>query len=151
VTTGHRIGLLAAAVVVLIGAFVLFGLGGNEGGAEQTATPAEQPAATTPAGTGTIATTEAAPAPAPRVETIRVRDGQPAGEVRTLRYEDGDTIRLRFTSNARSEIHIHGYDEYVVVPAGGSGPARFEADAQGVFEIEDHGTGALLARLEVRP
>lgn len=67
------------------------------------------------------------------------------------RSAGGDTVRLRLRSDVAEEDHIHGYDEYVDVPAGGTATARFEADAEGIFEIESHGSGELLAKLEVRP
>lgn len=146
---GQRIAIILAAVVVLVGGFFL------ARGSSDDSSPAE--ITETSEGTGgaqapDTATTETqAPAPA-RVETIRIRDGKPAsGKARTLKFDSGETVRLRFTSNAASEIHIHGYDKYVDVPAGGSARTRFEANAEGIFEIEDHGTGTLLANLEVRP
>jgi hypothetical protein len=162
VNTGQRIAILVVAVVVLAGGFVLAQGSDDEGGAEQTRTPAETAASDpteTAEGTGgaegpstTPPTQESEPAaPAPRVETVRIRDNQPAAAVRTLRFQDGETIRLRFRSNVASEVHIHGYDKYVDVPAGGSARTSFKASAQGVFEMEDHGTGAVLAKLEVRP
>jgi hypothetical protein len=159
VTARQRTAILVAAVIVLAGGFVLARGSDDEGGSEQSVTPTET---ATDDGTETSEGTGGARAPAttqtqeqpppPRVDTIRIRDGRPAsGEPRTLRFESGDTVRLRFSSNVAAEIHIHGYDKYVDVPAGGSARTRFEADAEGIFEIEDHGTGALLARLEVRP
>ena len=158
-----RIAIVVVAALVLAGGFVLARGSSDDGGSEQTLTPTEQAAAEngteTAEGTGGAeapATTTETPtqeqAPAPRVESIRIRDGGPAsGEARTLRFDSGETVRLRFSSDAASEVHIHGYDKYVQVPAGGSARTRFKADAEGVFEIEDHGTGTLLASLEVRP
>ena len=32
---------------------------------------------------------------------------------KTLEFDSGDTIRLRFESDAADEVHIHGYDKYV--------------------------------------
>jgi hypothetical protein len=158
---GQRIAIVVVAVIVLVGGFMIAQGSEDDGGSEQTLAPSEtvtDDGTETAEGTGGAeapAPTETATqrqAPPPRVETIRIRGGQPAsGDARTLRYESGDTVRLRFASDAASEIHIHGYDEYVDVPAGGTARTRFEADAEGIFEIEDHGTGALLARLEVRP
>jgi hypothetical protein len=161
VSAGQRLALILAAVVVLVGGFVVAQGAGDDGdpapaaqtvapdptetatGSGGATAPTDEPAATT--GTETRA------APPPRVERVRIRGGQPVGEPRTLRFEAGDTIRLRFSSDDAAEVHIHGYDKYVNVPAGGSAATRFEADAQGIFEIEDHATGALLAELEVRP
>lgn len=142
----HRIGLIVAAVVVLIVAFVVLG-----GGEDNTArTPTTPPAAE---GTGgEEAPEEAAPAPAPkpRVERIRV---PVTGDPDTLRYQRGDTVRLRVTAGPGdvTEIHVHGYDRELAVPAGETKTLSFKADLEGVFEVEDHHTGQLLAKLEVRP
>ena len=157
----QRIVILIVAVVILAGGFVLASSSGDDeekDDAAQTTQPApastvgetapqepENPAATTPE-----ATTEAAPPP-PRVETVQIRDNGPVGEPKTLEFDSGDTIRLRFTSNTASEVHIHGYDKYVNVPAGGSARTRFKADAEGIFEMEDHDTGQILAKLQVSP
>jgi hypothetical protein len=159
--SGQRIAILVVAVIVLVGGFFL-ARGSDGGDSEQTLSPAEtvqNDGTETAEGTGgaeapaTTETTETAEQPPPpRVETVRIRGGQPAsGEARTLQFESGDTVRLRFSSDAAAEVHIHGYDKTVAVPAGGSARTRFEANAEGVFEIEEHGTGALLAKLEVRP
>lgn len=145
--SSHRIGLIAAAVVVLIVAFVVLG-----GGEDNTATT---PTTTPPAAEGTggeQAPEEAAPAPKPkpRVERIRVPVD---GDAKTLRYERGDTVRLRVTASDAdvTEIHVHGYDRELAVPAGESKTLTFTADLEGIFEVEDHHTGQLLAKLEVRP
>ncbi len=155
----QRIVVLVAAVVILAGGFFL-AQGSNDDDdkddAAQTTQPApastvgetapgepENPAATAPE------TTEQPPPP--RVETIQIKDKGPVGEPETIEFESGDTIRLRFTSNTAEEVHIHGYDKYVDVPAGGSARTRFKADAEGIFEIEAHSTGELLAKLQVSP
>jgi len=157
VSPAQRIAILAVAAVVLVGGFFLAqGSDDDEdskqAGATQSAQTAtdvetapnepENPAATAPQ------TTEK---PAPRVESIRIRDRRPVGDPATLEYESGETVRLRFTSNVAVEIHIHGYDKYVNVPAGSSATTRFKADAEGIFELEEHETGNLVAKLEVRP
>ena len=156
--SGQRIAIILAAVIVLAGGFVLArGSSDDSSTSEVTETSEGTGGAQAPATTSTTSATEAETAteeapPPPRVETIRIRDGRPAsGEARTLEFDSGETVRLRFESNAASEIHIHGYDKYVNVPAGGSARTRFKANAEGIFEIEDHGTGELLANLEVRP
>ena len=147
--TAQRIAVLAVAVVILVAAFVLTRGSCDE---EPAATQAA-PTTTEPASTGAAQTTATtAPAePAPRVETIRIRGGEPVGEPRTLTYAAGDTVRLRFVSDTEGEVHVHGYDKEVEVPAGGTASLRFEADAEGVFEIESHATDTLLAKLEIRP
>jgi hypothetical protein len=145
VTEAPRIAIVVAAALVLVGGFVL-AQGAGEDDDPVTAGPAQSVAPATAPRTGTTAT-----APPPRVETIRIRDRAPAGDVRTLTYDSGDTARLRFRSNVAEEVHIHGYDRYVDVPANGTATTRFTADAEGIFEVESHGSGELLARLEIRP
>ena len=154
----QRITVLVVAVVILAGGFIL-ARGSDDDDKDDAAQPtqpaqtqaetapqeAENPASTTP-----VETTESAPPP-PRVETVRIEDGGPVGEAKTLEFDSGDTIRLRFESNAAAEVHIHGYDKYVNVPAGGSARTRFKASAEGIFEIEEHHTAKVLAKLQVSP
>ncbi len=87
----------------------------------------------------------------PRAETIRVSDGKPVGGVRTLAFESGDTVCLAFVSDAAREVHIHGYDRYVDLKPGRTVRVRFPAELEGIFEIEDHASGAQLAKLRVEP
>jgi hypothetical protein len=162
VSAGQRIGILVAAVVVLAGAFVLARGSDDEGESEAVRPTQATQAQTQPAEDGTVTSegtggttapstrTEAAPPP-PRVETVRIRDGGPAGEPRTITFDSGDTVRLRFRSNVAAEVHIHGYDKTLNVPAGGSERSQFKANAEGIFEIEEHHSGELLAKLEVQP
>ena len=154
-SAGQRLAILAVAAVVLVGGFfVAQGSSGDDDDTASTPTTTEQPATT---GSSTAPTetepqrAEPQPAPQPRVDTIRIRDNQPVGEPPTLKFENGDTIRLRFRSNVATEIHIHGFDEYVDVPAGGTATARLKADIDGIFEVEDHSSAALLAKLEIQP
>lgn len=137
--------LLIAAVVLVAGIALAAGTGGDE-----------DPTAGTPPRTGSagVETTAAGekptPPPAPRVDTLRIRGGKAAGGQKKLRYESGDTIALRLVADASGEVHIHGFDKYVQV---GTSPkiTRFKADREGIFEVEEHGSGEILATLEIRP
>jgi FtsP/CotA-like multicopper oxidase with cupredoxin domain len=97
-----------------------------------------------------VATAPAAPAQ-PAATLLRVRGGAPAGGVRTIEVHKGDTIRFTVSSDQSDEVHVHGYD--LEKPVGPDGPARFSfsADADGIFEVELHGSGAQIASLEVQP
>jgi len=153
VTGGQRIALLAVAALVLVGGFLLAGAAGDD---DPDADVPPQPTRTVTPDTAPSAATaprepERQAPPPPRVELIRMRGRAPVGEPRTLTFSSGDTVRLRFASDVAEEVHIHGYDKVVDVPAGGTASARFEADAEGIFEIESHGSGELLAKLEVEP
>src|SRR5215210_7572464 len=65
--------------------------------------------------------------------------------------EKGDRIRFTVFSDQSDEVHVHGYD--LDRPVGPDVPARFSftADADGIFEVEPHGSGAQIASWEVLP
>jgi septal ring-binding cell division protein DamX len=161
-----------AGLALLLLAFVIFqSAGGDDGGSSQERTTAAQTAtATATTETETVTTTETATtatteteaetetgtttqeAPAaPRIPTISVVDGQPRNGVRTLSFERGERIRFRVRSNTADEVHVHGFDETKAVPAGGTALLSFEANLEGRFEVELHGSGAQIAELEVSP
>lgn len=91
-----------------------------------------------------------APGPEPTA-TVRVRDGAPVGEAQDIEVRRGDAVRIEFRSDAPGEVHIHGVDEYVDLDADEAVTATFEAQAEGIYEIENHDNGELLANLEVQP
>lgn len=76
---------------------------------------------------------------------------------RTIRVPEGARVRLELTTDAPSELHLHGYD--LERMAGPQSPAvfTFVADYTGRFAIVAHGAHGLLGRekalayLEVRP
>jgi FtsP/CotA-like multicopper oxidase with cupredoxin domain len=93
---------------------------------------------------------------AEQVFDLRIEGGKVAGGVSSLRVREGDRVRLRWTTDARTVLHLHGYDvEQEVVP-GRVAEMRFEAYATGRFPIEVHGADhahheAPLMFLEVWP
>ncbi len=97
-----------------------------------------------------VATAPAA-SPEPAATLIRVRGGAPVGGVQTIDVDKGDMIRFTVSSDQSDEVHVHGYD--LEKPVGPDAPARFSftADADGIFEVELHGSGAQIASLEVQP
>ena len=143
--------LLAAATVAVLGvAFVLVQPGDEEDAPTASSEPATDDARPAEADTTPMATAPAA-APRPAVTRITVRGGAPAGGVKTIEAERGDTIRFTVSSDQSDEVHVHGYDlERPVAPGA---PARFSftADADGIFEVELHRSGARIASLEVQP
>lgn len=99
--------------------------------------------------TTTAATQE--PRPKPAIATIEVRDGQPVGGVRRLRFKKGSTIAFIVASDSAGEIHLHGYDVAKDVSAGGRVSFRLPADIDGIFEVELEETKTQIARVEVEP
>jgi hypothetical protein len=77
----------------------------------------------------------------------------PRGE--TLRVSRGEQVELRWSSDKRVTLHLHGYDiERTVAP---QAPAvmAFKADIAGRFPVSEHGGGGRHGRavvyLEVHP
>jgi hypothetical protein len=134
--------------VLVAGIALAAGSGGEDETGDAGTTP--PPAQTEPVGSQTTTAGEEPRPAGPRVDTIRIRGGGPVGGEKELKYERGDTIALRFVSDAPGEVHIHGFDKYVDV--GGSPKiTRFKANLEGIFEVEEHGSGEILAKLEIRP
>ena len=89
----------------------------------------------------------------PAFETVRVAGGKPVGG------DQDDHGRRRASARAsrsprptrRDEIHLHGYDIARDLKAGGRVRFSFEADAEGIFEIELEGAGTQIGKLTVEP
>jgi hypothetical protein len=153
VSNGGRIGLLVGTIVVLVLAFVLLSPSDDPDESSAT-TPTAGGLATTPASPvdDPQQTTTAVAPPEPPFETIRVKAGKPVGGVKTITVAKDERARIRVTSTDTSdEIHLHGYDKYADVAPGRSARFSFEADAEGIFEIELHATGTLIGKLVVEP
>jgi heme/copper-type cytochrome/quinol oxidase subunit 2 len=106
-----------------------------------TTTPSETTTTTAPAAT---TTTEAVD---PYTFDIGI-DGTTVTGGGRISVPLGETVTLRFTSDVADEVHIHGYDLYVDLEAGGTVEVSFVADIPGVVELETHDTGLILANLE---
>jgi hypothetical protein len=94
----------------------------------------------------------AAPAaPTGTVQTVRLTfaGGVVGGDTGTVAVPLGTQVRLEVTSDTAEEAHLHGYDEAVQVPAGGTATIDFTADIPGEFAFELHHSGAALATLRV--
>ena len=158
-SSGARIGLLLATLVAVVVAFVVLSPGGDDD--SDTATTPTVPATTSPAPatTDTTGTAEPAPvqepappAPTPAFVTIRVRDGKPVGGVKTITVDKGERARIEVSSpDTSDEIHLHGYDLKRDLEAGGRVRFSFDADADGIFEIELEGAGTQIGKLVVEP
>lgn len=137
----HRIGLIAAAVIVLAIAFIALR-------PDDSSTPTTSSAATTTA-TGTVATstgTTAAPTPKPDPGPLLTSAG-----ITTIKVSKGDQVRFRVRSSGAEEIHVHGYDLKQDVAAGATATMHFTADVTGIFEIEFEHSGTQIGKLVVEP
>src|SRR3954451_22643284 len=146
---GARIGLLAAAVVVLIAAFLALRPAAKDD--ETTAnTPTTTPtaAATDTATPDAEATETATPTPRPTVDPGPVLTG---ASVEKLRYDKGETVRFQVKAPDDEEVHIHGYDIKKDVKAGVTTKISFKATIDGIFEIEFEDAAKQIAELRVDP
>ena len=148
----QRFGLIALAAAVAVAAFLIARPSDDEDA------PATS-AATTPAQTETAAPGESAPAPeateeeppAPESVRIRVRGGEPEGGLEEITVAKGATVRLVISADSPYQVHVHGYDLFE--DAAPDAPARFtfDADLEGVFEVELEGSHVQVAELRVEP
>lgn len=147
----QRIALIVGAVVVLGAGFVI----AQDG--DEADTPTVTPQPTTTAQTGPTATTTATtpttpkPKPKPAAPVVVVQGGRPDGGVKQLRFDKGDQATFTVRSDVADEVHVHGYDLMEDVKAGGTARFSFEADIDGIFEIELEGAGVQIAELRVDP
>ena len=146
---GQRLGLILSAVVFAAIAFIVLRPDNDDD---------SQPARDTAAQTETqpdapVERPEEPPAePEPRFETIRIRGGDVQGGRRQIEASKGDEVRIEVRSDTPDDIHLHGYDLSRAVGPGKTARFRFEADIEGVFELEAHDLGHLvLAELVVEP
>jgi hypothetical protein len=143
-----RIGIVVAAVAVLVVGFIIANGSGDDDKAKTAAdTTATAPVDTTAGG----ATVKTATPAAPAIPVVKVVDAKPQGGVKRITFAKGDTIRFTVQSDTTDEIHFHGYDVHKDVKAGGSVTFSVPATIEGRFivELEDHGTQ--IAEVEVDP
>ena len=108
----QRVVLLALAVVVAVGAFVIARSGGSNDDNEKTSGQA----------------------------TVEVKDAKPVGGVQNLTWKKGQTIDLTVHSDTADEVHFHGYDVHKDVAKGGTVRFQIPATITGKFivELENH-------------
>jgi hypothetical protein len=122
----QRIGLVVAALVVAVAAFIVVQSGGSNDQSERPVT------------------------------RISVKGGVLVGDAKSIRVAKNDIVRIVVSSDAPDQIHLHGYDIEKEAAPGKPARFNFKADAEGAFELESHaaedaGKEPLLARLLVGP
>jgi hypothetical protein len=146
---------LLAVLVLAVGAVLVVALSGGDGD-EAGTTPA-----TTAAETNEVADSngekpekekpEKEKPEKPEVPVIEIAGGEPAGGLQELEFTAGERLRFVVRSDADSHVHLHGYDVFKDVPAGGKVEFDVPADIEGVFEVEIETTGTPLAEITVKP
>ncbi|UUY05449.1 hypothetical protein LRS13_07985 [Svornostia abyssi] len=150
-SAGNRIAIIAVGFVAAVLAFVALRPADEETTSSTTTTATTAERTTTTPATAVATTVRSTTTPGPETSTITVKGGQPVGGVQEIEAERGDEIRIRVTADAPEEVHLHGYD--IEKPVGPGEPAVFNIDAnlEGIFEIELHGSAVQIGSLQVSP
>jgi FtsP/CotA-like multicopper oxidase with cupredoxin domain len=130
-----------AAVIAVVAVVILVISGGSDSNDEQAAAPTATATATPEAQQASPAATATAD-PGPLLTAAKTQE---------IDATEGDTVRFRVKADEDEEVHVHGYDIEKEIPAGDTVAFSFKATITGIFEVEFHHSGALLARLKVEP
>lgn len=82
----------------------------------------------------------------PAIEPVSILIDADSEETQEVSVALGTPMVIRIRSTVTEEFHLHGYDLEL---AGTDVTFRFVADKLGDFELETHGSGALVLRLSV--
>ena len=141
-----NLGIAAAIAVVAVVVILVTSAGDTEA--------PEREAAAGPAPSATRTKERRTPKPRPTPEptpAIEVKGGEVVGGVEELSFEEGDRIRFSVTSDTADHVHVHAYDLFKDVEAGGTVRFDFPATITGITEIELEDSGVLIAELRVEP
>ncbi|HSP39102.1 MAG TPA: hypothetical protein VLR26_15270 [Frankiaceae bacterium] len=75
--------------------------------------------------------------------------GKPQGGAKRISTKPGQPAVLMVTSDVATEVHVHGADRLVKVPASQPTAVDISEAASGSYEVEDHSSNALLVQLRV--
>jgi hypothetical protein len=73
---------------------------------------------------------------------IKIEGGRVPDTMRFIRVNEGDVVKLRWTSDQPLVLHLHGYDIEKRIAAGAVTELAFTAYATGRFPIHIHEQGA---------
>jgi hypothetical protein len=87
--------------------------------------------------------------PTQRTVRLHYSAGQVSGDVGAVEVPVGTAVTLVVSGETADELHVHGYDRYLDVPAGSDASLTLVTDVPGVFDVELHELGVLLTQLRV--
>lgn len=90
---------------------------------------------------------------------LRIEQGRVPASMRLIRVKQGDTVKLRWSSDRVMILHLHGYDIETKVEPGIAAEMSFTARASGRFAVQKHKPQASgghtheapIVRIEVHP
>jgi hypothetical protein len=83
------------------------------------------------------------------VGTVTLTKGKPQGGAKRISTKAGQPAVLTVTSDTATEVHVHGADRLVKIPANQPTAVDVSEAAPGSYEVEDHASDALLVQLRV--
>jgi hypothetical protein len=120
-STGARLGILAAVIVVAILGIVIAS-GGSGSSSPKTANV-----------------------------TIDVKNAKPVGGVKKIKLKQGGTLNLTVNSDVADEVHVHATDQHKEVTKGGAIKLTIKPTGTGNSEIELENHKQQIAELTVEP
>jgi hypothetical protein len=119
------------------------------------ASTATEPAETEPPETGPAETETEPPATTEdRFDVdvfIQVAEGARIGGTGRVEAKKGDRVRIEIAVDAPQEFHLHGYELSRSATPEKPAVFRFEAELEGIFELESHLSEAVIVNLLVEP
>jgi FtsP/CotA-like multicopper oxidase with cupredoxin domain len=93
--------------------------------------------------------------PASKAFELAIARGRVNAAQDTVRVKKGDKVELRWTSDRRIALHLHGYDIETTVTPEAPAVMSFQARIAGRFPVSEHGHGSQHERpllyLDVHP
>ena len=138
-----------ALVLLSLSTVLLAGCG--SGADPDTVAADDNPVLTSPsAASSSAANPSAAPspaAPAVRIITAAFTGGDIVVDSSRVETALGEQVVLRISSDVAEEVHVHGYDVYTDIPAGGAVDIPLTLTLPGSYEVELHNVGRPLFQL----
>ena len=141
---------LGRAVALSLAVALLAGCSGDDAGtgSDTTASTTSGTVADDPVISADSKASSSTTTPTGTVVEITIAGGQVTEGGGRIAIPLGDPVVLRVTADEPEELHLHGYDLYFDV-GGDVIEHFFEATIPGVFELEGHDSGVVVAELEI--
>src|SRR4051794_7800800 len=140
-SAGGRVAAVVAVIVIAVVGFIVLKPSDDKSNDKTTST--------------TTSTTSANGKPAkpkpPAIPQVTVKGGKPAGGIKDLTFNKGDTVQFKVVSDVADEVHVHGYDVHKDVAPGQPTTFKFPGKIDGEFVVELESRGEQIASLKVNP
>jgi hypothetical protein len=90
-----------------------------------------------------------APTLAVHTISVKVRGGKATGDTGKVTVPLGSPVVISVSSDVADEVHVHGYERTVKVPAASTASVVFTANKLGTFEVELENPQVPLLQLQV--